>query len=210
VNALVAVFTVVALAGQPASGPVGPAPAPAPAASATPAPAPADSAPATSAPPPASAPASAPRSGWDDEPIAPAPAPVVTAQTAPQVDQAPPPPTKRPKDRAGSAVLGTGIALIAIGASSWLFIAMPAAITKRVALNRARRDPVFAVDTRRDRYDRARRADDAMEAGFWIGVAGLTTGITLTIVGAVMKSRFKRRMAEERVAASAGGLEIRF
>ena len=184
-NALVAAFTIVTLAGQPASGPVGPEPA--------------------AAPPPASAPSS----GWDDEPIAPAPAPVVTAQTAP-VDRAPPPPVKRPKDRAGSAVLGTGIALIAIGASSWLFIAMPSAITKRVALDRASRDPLFEVQTRRQRYERARRADDAMEAGFWIGVAGLTTGITLTIVGAVMKSRFKRRMAEERVAASAGGLEIRF
>jgi hypothetical protein len=201
-NALVAAFTIFTIAGQPASGPVGPAPAPAPAAAP-----PAAEAPATSAPPPASAPA--PSSSWDDDPVAPAPAPVIIVQTAP-ADQAPPPPAKRPKDRVGSAVLGTGIAFIAIGASSWLFIAMPAAITKRVALNRASRDPVFEIDTRRDRYERARRADDAMEAGFWIGVAGLTSGITLTIVGAVLKSRFKRRMAEERVAATAGGLEIRF
>jgi hypothetical protein len=135
---------------------------------------------------------------------------VVTVQTAPQTDQAPPPPANKPKDRVGSALLGSGIGLIGIGAASWLFIAMPSAIVKRVALDRASRDPLFEVQTRRQRYERARRADDAMEAGFWIGVASLSAGITLTIVGAVVKSRFKRRMAEQRVAATPGGLQIRF
>ena len=211
-NAVVAALTIVALAGPPAA--TAPAPAPAPAATApapaatAPAPAPSSTPPATAAPPPASAPAS---SGWDDETPTPAPAPVVVVTpAAPPADQPPPPPQKRPKDRAGSAVLGTGIALLSIGGASWFFVAMPSAIAKRVALDQAHNQWPTDIESRRTYYERARRADDAMEAGFWMGVVGITTGIALTVTGAVMKSRFKRRMAEGRVAASPGGLEIRF
>ncbi len=207
-NAIVAAFTIVALVGPPTAE----APAPAPAAAA-PTPAPTAAPPATAAPAPAPATAApTARPGWEDEPTpTPAPAPVVVVTPAsPPADQAPPPPQKRPKDRAGSAVLGTGIALLSIGGASWFFVAMPAAIAKRVAIDQAEDQWPTDVESRRTYYERARRADDAMEAGFWIGVVGITTGIALTVTGAVMKSRFKRRMAESRVAASPGGLEIRF
>jgi hypothetical protein len=136
------------------------------------------------------------------------PAPVVTPATAPATDLAPPPP--KPKDRVGSGLLAAGGAFLGIGAASLVFIAMPSAISKRVSMNRASRDPVWDVGTRKDRYRRARRADDAMEAGFWIGITGVGVGLALIIAGAVTKSRFKRRLAEGRVAGTPGGLAIRF
>jgi hypothetical protein len=202
---IVASITAAALLLQPAAAPA-PSAAPAPA----PATAPATAAPATAAPATATPPASAPASGWDDDPVPPAPV-VAPATVPPQTDQAPPPPQRKPKDHLGSALIGTGGGLLGLGLASWLLVAVPAAAVKSVALDRARREPVFSVETREDRYRRARHADNIMEGAFWFGVGSIAAGITLLVVGAVVKTRFKRRAAGlARIGGTPSGLSIRF
>jgi hypothetical protein len=167
-------------------------------------------APATEGPPASSVPtATGPQPGWDDEPAtASPPPPRVTPATAPPADtlQPPPPP---PKSRAGVALLATGVSLIGVGGISLLFIAAPAAITKRVALDRAERDTAVGFSTHRQRYHRARVADDVMEGAFWVGISALVVGTALAITGGVIKSRARSR-AMARVGSGAGGLAIRF
>lgn len=155
--------------------------------------------------------------GWDDEPAAitttttttSPPPPRVTPATAPASDtlQPPPPP---PKSRAGTALFATGISLVGVGAISLLFIAAPAAIVKRTALDRAERDTAIGFSTSRQRYHRARAADDVMEGAFWVGISALVVGTALAITGGVIKSRARSRAATARVGGGPGGFAIRF
>ncbi|HWB75855.1 MAG TPA: hypothetical protein VG755_12895 [Nannocystaceae bacterium] len=150
--------------------------------------------------------------GWDDQPTAttttsPLP-PRVTPATAPAPDtlQPPPPP---PKSRAGTALFATGISLVGVGALSLLFVAAPAALVKRTALDRAERDTAIGFSTSRQRYHRARVADNVMEGAFWVGISALAVGTVLAITGGVIKSRARSR-AQARVGGGPGGLAIRF
>lgn len=129
----------------------------------------------------------------------------------PPASSAPPPAADRRRDRsvAGKALLGTGVSLLGIGGLSLVAVALPSAIVKRVALNRARRDPVIGASSRDVRYTRARIADDVMEGAFWTGAACLAVGIPLTIAGAVIHARARPEVAS-RVDLHGSGLTLRF
>ena len=145
----------------------------------------------------------------DHEP-APASPPPPTVTQAP-ASSAPPPVADRRRDNsvAGKALLGTGVSLLGIGGLSLVAVALPSAIVKRVALNRARRDPVIGASSREARYSRARIADDVMEGAFWTGAACLAVGIPLTIAGAVIHARARPEVAS-RVNVDGSGLTLRF
>jgi hypothetical protein len=177
----------------------GPAPAPAP--SEPPAATPSEPAPAAT--PSEPAPAATP-SEPAAAPSEPAPASPPPPSTASPADAGPP-----PESSAGKALLATGIAVTVSGGVALLFIALPSAIVKRVALNRARRDPVVGASSREARYNRARIADDVMEGAFWTGIACLAVGLPLTIAGAVIRQRAKPDVAS-RVELDATGATIRF
>jgi hypothetical protein len=158
-------------------------------------------------PAPATTTAAPAQPGWDDEPAASPPPPRVDPSTAPPNTDVPPPP---PRDsRAGKGLLFGGVALIGVGAASLLFIAAPAAIVKRVALDRAERDTAIGLSTHRQRYHRARIADDTMEGAFWVGISAVVIGTALAITGGVMRSRARSR-AMARLGGGPGGLSIRF
>lgn len=209
-HALLAVLTAGALASAPATGSsalVGdaqPADAPPPE-PAAPAPAPAPSE-ATSSQPsePATdpAPTPAPIETTTLRPTAAEPAPA--PQPAPAATAAPSP---APPGRDGRALLTAGGIMMGVGGASLLFVAVPAVIVRNSALRRAQRDALLAFSTRKDRYERARRADDAMEAGFWIGVPLVATGLALVITGAMVRSNAR---SQRRYGVAPGGLEIRF
>jgi len=195
----------IAAAPTPSPAPASTAPAPVPA----PAPAPAPSEATPAQPTPASDPAAAlsqptdPASTWIE--LQPAPAPTV----APAPTPAPSPPPPRPVviPPAADALVITGAIAIGLGGASLLFVSGPAAIVRNTALRRAEREHVLAFSTRKQRYDRARRADDVMEGAFWIGVPLLVTGTALLITGLVIRSNARNR---SRMAAVPGGLSIRF
>lgn len=163
--------------------------------------------------PPATSEPAATQPGWEEEPAATPttspPPPRVTPATAPAPDtlQPPPPP---PRSRAGTALLASGISLVGVGAVSLLFIAAPAAIVKRTALDRAERDTAVGFSTHRQRYHRARVADDVMEGAFWVGISALVVGTALAITGGVIKSRARSRAATARLGGGPGGFAIRF
>lgn len=211
-HALVAAFTALSVVAQaqPASAPA-PAPAPAPAAEA-PAPAPAT---------------------WDEVTSTttvtttttttsdPAAVPPPTVAPAPAPAPAPPP---RPRDPVANALIGTGAGLLGLGAISLVFVAAPAALVKRVALRRADDEDSLAFSSRETRYQRARNADDTMEAAFWVGISALVVGVVVLTTGAVLKNRPDRpartartaraerigRRASVRLDGGAGGLRLRF
>lgn len=180
-----------------------PTEAPAPAPTSEPAPAP------TSEPP-----ATAPESNaakWEqvERVSTPAPVPppqVVVVQQPVQPQPLPPPPPPR---RVGNGALGAGIALVSAGFASIVLVGGIAGLVKIVALDNAR-NPNTAISSREERYNRARRADNAMEAGFWIGVTGIGIGIALIAVGATMKSRARREAMARRVSPAGGGIAIHF
>ncbi len=132
-----------------------------------------------------------------------APAPV-QADTPPQ-SPAPPSPARR----IGNGALGGGIALLSVGFASLVFVGGVAGLVKLTAVNNAK-NPNTVISSREDRYNRARRADNAMQAGFWIGLTGIGLGIALIAVGATMKSRARREEMARRVSSGAGGVAIRF
>ncbi len=173
-----------------------------------PSPAPATETPtaAPTAAPPATAEPTAAAPGWDDEPVSPPP-PRVTPATAPATDLQPPPPP--PQSRAGKGLIIGGVTLVGVGATSLLFIAAPAALVKRVALDRAERDDAIGFSTKRERYARARHADNTMEGAFWVGISALVLGTALAITGGVIKSRARSR-AMARIGGGPGGVAIRF
>ncbi|MBC8070009.1 MAG: hypothetical protein IAG13_16850, partial [Deltaproteobacteria bacterium] len=144
---------------------------------------------------------------WDDPPISPPP-PIVSPSTAPPADL--PPPAPRAPTR-GKALMGVGIGLVALGGTSLLLVALPAAAVKRGSMNRAERNDPIDFSTRARQYRRARIADDTMEAGFWIGISGLVLGTALAITGGVMKSRSRARAGSmARIGPGPGGVSLRF
>jgi hypothetical protein len=205
-STLVATCVAGALAvGAPApADAVAPAPAPAPAEAAAPAPAPAP-APAA-APAPASTPAdAAPSAAVPLEPAPPpSPAPAPTVMVQPSV---PPPAPPQPVPRTGDVLVTVGAVSMGVGGLSLLLVAAPAGIVRNVALRRAEREDVLAFSSRKTRYERARRADDAMEAGFWVGAPLVVGGAVLLITGLVIRSNAR---AAARMAAAPGGLVVRF
>jgi hypothetical protein len=170
---------------------------------------------------PAEAPAdAAPAAGWDDDtpPTGKRPAPNNAGTPTATATPPPPVPPAHPVDddprrdpKRGRGLIAGGATLMGLGALSLIGIAAPAAIVKRVALNRAERDTVIDIQSRESRYRRARIADDTMEGGFWAGIVALGVGITLTIVGGVMRSRARARANQNaRVEPAVGGLTVRF
>ncbi|MCA9706361.1 MAG: hypothetical protein KDK70_10975 [Myxococcales bacterium] len=120
----------------------------------------------------------------------------------------PPPP---PPVTAGRGLLITGGVMMGVGGASLLFVALPSAVVRDVALSRAERDDVLAISSREARYNRARRADDAMEAGFWIGAPMLVAGVAILITGVVVRNAARNRQSrQQRVAATPGGVTVRF
>jgi hypothetical protein len=109
----------------------------------------------------------------------------------------------------GKPLLITGIAFTVAGGVSLVFIALPAALVKRVALDRASRDPIVGASSREARLNRARIADDTMEGAFWTGLAALGIGIPLTIAGAVVRNRAREDVAKH-LDLDAAGMTIRF
>lgn len=191
------------IAAAPAPGPTTVAPAPAPAEPA-PAPAPAPAPEAAPAPAPAPAPAeAAPAPAFPIEQLEPSPSPSAAAPPAPS----PPPPRPAPVSRTGDVLITTGAIAMALGGVSLLFIAAPAGMVRNTALRRAERDDALAFSSRRDRYDRARRSDDVMEAAFWIGAPLVVGGTVLLIAGLVTRNRAREA---SRIAAVPGGLGVRF
>jgi hypothetical protein len=110
---------------------------------------------------------------------------------------------------AGKGMIVGGAILTALGGASMLFVALPSAIVKTVALNRARRDPLVAASDRETRYRRARIADDTMEGAFWGGVAAIGVGIPLIIAGVVVRNNARREVAQ-RLQIDATGVAVRF
>lgn len=103
--------------------------------------------------------------------------------------------------------------MMGVGAISLLFVAVPASIVRDVAQGRADRDDALAFTSRQNRYARARRADDTMEAAFWVGAPLLAGGMALLIAGAVIRANTKARARareQARVAATPGGVSVRF
>jgi hypothetical protein len=192
--------------------------APAPTEATAPAPAPAPAPAEATAPPPGPAPAeaTAPPPGPDPaeataapstvvvQPAEPAPAPTVVVAPAPA--PAPPPPEDRPS-ASGLGLIIAGSVAASVGGASLVFIALPSAIVRNVALSRADNEDALAFTSRKTRYERARRADDAMEAGFWIGVPLLVGGVAMLITGVVIRTRAR---AGSRLAATPGGISVRF
>ncbi len=178
-----------AVAPAPAEA-VAPAPAPAPAEAVAPAPTPADAAPSAAVPlEPA-------------PPPSPAPAPTVMVQPS-----VPPPAPPQPVPRTGDVLITVGAVSMGVGGLSLLLVAAPAGIVRNVALRRAEREDVLAFSSRKTRYERARRADDAMEAGFWVGAPLVVGGAVLLITGLVIRSNAR---AAARMVAAPGGLVVRF
>lgn len=190
------------------------------------APAPAEAAP-PEATPAEAAPAEAPGSaaeanGWDDagtdtaaEPApasdpAPQPEPPTTTTTVivnqPPAQQDKPPP---PRSRVGRGLVAGGATLVGLGGVSLLFIAVPAAIVKSVAINRAEDDALLDVEDRRTHYRRAATADDVMEGAFWTGVVMVGVGIPLLIAGTVVRNRARAEVAQ-RLQLDASGVTVRF
>lgn len=122
---------------------------------------------------------------WDDEPAPNASSP----NEPPQAPPSPPPqPQSRHSPRRGSGLVAAGGASLAIGGASLLLVALPSAIVKRWSLAQVE----YLDDTRDNlepRLTTARRADNAMEAGFWIGVSGIAIGIPLLVTGLVLRAR---------------------
>jgi hypothetical protein len=176
------------------AGDVAPAPGPPQAA---PAPGPADAA---SAPTITLQPAPAP----DPDPSAASATPTVAVQPAPS---APPPRPVAPVPRHADVLAVTGAVSMGVGGASLLFVAVPAAIVRSVALSRAEREDVLAFTSRKTRYERARVADDVMEGGFWIGLPLLLGGTALLVAGLSIRASARLR---SRMAATAGGMVVRF
>lgn len=119
-------------------------------------------------------------------------------------------PDSRSNERTvGKALLGAGGGLMGVGVLSLIAVALPSAIVKRVALNRARRDPIIGVTSRDARYGRARVADDVMEGAFWTGVTTLAIGLPLLITGAVIHKNARSDIAK-RLDLDASGVTVRF
>lgn len=181
-----------------------PEPAPAPAEAVAPAPA------AAPAPEPAPAPAEAvaptPTVTLQPAPAEPAPAPTTTVVV---VEPAPAPaePAPAPSSQRGSVLITVGAISTAIGGASLLFVALPAFAVRNVAKSRADDDDALAFTSRKTRYERARRADDAMEAGFWIGAPLLVGGIAMIVAGVVARSNGR---AHARLRPTLGGMAMRF
>lgn len=150
---------------------------------------------------------------WDAvdriSPPTPAPAPAQVDPPAPTPAPAPAVPQRPPERRVGNGALGAGIASMSIGFVSLVFVAGIAGLVKLGAVNNAK-NPNTAISSREDRYNRARRADTAMEVGFWVGMTGIGVGVALIAVGATMKSRARREAVARRVSPTAGGIAIRF
>ena len=123
----------------------------------------------------------------------------------PQPQPAPPPPP--PND--GTGLLVTGAISMSVGAASLLFVAAPSAIVRDIAQGRGDRADTLQYEARERRYRRARRADDAMEAAFWIGAPLLVGGLAVLIVGVVKRTN-ARAEARARTAAAPGGVVVRF
>ena len=101
--------------------------------------------------------------------------------------------------------------MMGVGGVSLLLVAMPSAIVRNVALDRAERDDVLAFSSKENRYNRARRADDAMEAGFWIGAPMLLAGTAILIVGSVIRNSARNRQTRRmRASVAPGGMAVRF
>lgn len=146
------------------------------------------------------------------QPTTPAPAAVpVPAPTVAERDPQQPLPEDPPRGRDGRLLLTVGGIMASVGGVSIVFVALPSAIVRNVAQRRADRDHVLAITSRETRYARARRADDAMEAGFWIGAPLVVTGLSLVIVGAIQRSNSRNRRAyARRLKAAPGGMAIHF
>jgi hypothetical protein len=180
------------------------------------------------APAEAEAPTTAEDNGWDttEAPAETAPAETAPTETAQPTAQPQPPPPQiivvqpasqppaqdKPPPRSSNAGTGMvigGALLTGFGAASLLLIAAPAAIVKDIALSRAEDDALIEVSSRRDHYERARRADDVMEGAFWTGVVMVGVGVPLLITGVVIRNRARREVAE-RLQLDASGVTVRF
>ncbi len=223
--AAISLFTAVALASVGAPAPDTAAPtAVTPAAAPAPDPSPL---PSTTSPPTTLQPAPAEPAPPTAEPVASPPSSAEPAPTEPTVTPgiagpqplpaAPPPttiavqPTPTPMDagtprRNGRALLTAGGIMMGVGGASLLFVALPARAVRNAALNRADREDALAFTSRETRYDRARRADNTMEAGFWIGAPLVVTGLAMVITGVVLRNNARRA----RVAAAPSGIIVRF
>lgn len=194
---------------------VAPAPAPAPAPASDPAAALAPASAAEPAPAPASDPAAAlaPAPTAEPAPATPTAAPTVVLQPAPDPMPAAPPPAAPPPAslRDGTGMIAAGAIMMGVGAASLLFVSAPSAIVRDVAQSRADRADALAFTSREHRYGRARRADDAMEAGFWIGAPLLVGGLAVLLVGVSMRTKATAAARERaRLSAAPGGVAVRF
>ena len=139
------------------------------------------------------------------------PATTVNVTVQPPPELPPPPPREEPPVNAGRGLLITGGVMMGLGGVSLLLVSMPAAIVRNSALNRAEREDVLAIQSRETRYERARRADDTMEAAFWIGTPLLLAGAAILITGAVVRNSARnRQQRRQRVSATPGGVSVRF
>lgn len=150
--------------------------------------------------------------GADEEPLDPAgstpPPPVVAV--APEGAPASRDEPMGPREKLGRDLVISGAVLTGLGGVSLLLIAVPAAIAKRVNLNRADEGSVFVEDSENsDYYRRAKTYDDLMEGAFWAGLSAVVVGIPLLITGSVIKKRAARDVAQ-RLQFDTSGMQVRF